>query len=225
MKRSKKFEKLSNEDLVKIREKKSHSLECSCGRIVKNVSIDAVAVKCPICTTMLVPIEKKIPQESSGFPRGWKMYGEFVHQDGRVFHKGVEDPNLKGKLKPTDLNQIKEKALVNKKNKKDREAKKEARLLKQFEKKQEIKKKEKLASTKTEYSDEDKQLLNKIKSDIILDVIEVDGGKFEAVDKNKNKYSHIINNIAKLKYAFKGSKKIIGKRLNKEIINWKVYNG
>lgn len=224
MKRKKKFDKLSSIDLEKMKSHPSQELQCSCGRWVQGVSTDAVSVKCPICVCMMVPIEKKIPQQSSGFIRGWKMYGEFVHADGRVFRKGVEIPELKGTLPPTDLNKIKEKQLANKKNKKEKEAKNEEKLIKQFQKKQQLKKKDKLKKSITNLSEEDKKLLDAIKSNIILDVVQVDGGKYDAVDGKKNKYGHIINNLAKLKYAFNSSKKIIGKRINKELINWKVYN-
>jgi hypothetical protein len=29
-----------------------------------------------------------------------------VHEDGRVFHKGEEQPNLRGTLKPTEIKQV-----------------------------------------------------------------------------------------------------------------------
>lgn len=225
MKRKKKFDKLTPADLAKIKSQLSQELQCSCGRWVKGVSIDAVSIKCPICVCLMVPIEKKLEKQESGFPRGWKLYAKFVHADGRVFCKGVEDPKLKGTLPPTDIAKIKEKALANKKTKKEREAKKEEKLVKQFKKKQQLKKKEKLAKAVIEFSDEDKKLISAIKEDIILDVIQVNDGKYEAVDKKQNKYSSIIRNQPKLKYAFSRSKKIIGKRVNKELINWKVYSG
>ena len=40
--------------------------------------------------------------KSSGRIRGWQFMKEFVHKDGTVFHKGVEQPKLKGTLKPTE---------------------------------------------------------------------------------------------------------------------------
>ena len=33
--------------------------------------------------------------------RGWQFMKEFVHEDGRVFHKGKEQIHLKGTLPPT----------------------------------------------------------------------------------------------------------------------------
>ena len=34
---------------------------------------------------------------------GWHFMNEFVDKDGTVFHKGVEQPKLKGTLKPTKV--------------------------------------------------------------------------------------------------------------------------
>ena len=33
----------------------------------------------------------------------WHFMNEFVDKDGNVFHKGVEQPKLKGTLKPTKV--------------------------------------------------------------------------------------------------------------------------
>ena len=40
---------------------------------------------------------------SSGRPAGWHFMNEFVDKDGNVFHKGKEQPELKGTLKPTKV--------------------------------------------------------------------------------------------------------------------------
>ena len=225
MARAKKFVKMSDADISRMKSQPHQEIQCSCGRWVFGVSMDAVSVKCPICVCLMAPIEEKLTKQSSGFPRGWKLYAEFVHADGGVFHKGIEDPKLKGTLPPTDMTKIKEKALANKKTKKEREAKKEARLVKQHDKKQELKKKikEKIAKASIQLTDEDIVLVNAIKKEIILDIVN-ENGTFNAVDKKKNNYNNIISNPAKLKYAFKGSKKIIGIKHN-DTIKWKVYNG
>jgi len=34
-------------------------------------------------------------------PRGWHFMNEFVDSEGNVYHKGVEQPELKGTLTPT----------------------------------------------------------------------------------------------------------------------------
>ena len=40
---------------------------------------------------------------STGRPAGWHFMNEFVDKDGNVFHKGKEQPDLKGTLKPTKV--------------------------------------------------------------------------------------------------------------------------
>jgi len=148
MKRKKKFEKISEKDLAKIRDRKTKDLVCKCGRLVEGVSVDAEEILCHICTTQLVPIKPKQVNPKSGFPRGWKLWGEYVHSDGTVYHKGIEQPQLKGKLPPTDVAAWKEKNRKNKKTKKEKEALREAKLVKKFKKKKELKKKEKKAKEK-----------------------------------------------------------------------------
>jgi len=39
----------------------------------------------------------------TGRPAGWHWMAEFVDKDGNVFHKGKEQPELKGTLKPTKV--------------------------------------------------------------------------------------------------------------------------
>ena len=39
----------------------------------------------------------------TGRPSGWHFMKEFVDKDGNVFHKGKEQPKLKGTLPPTKL--------------------------------------------------------------------------------------------------------------------------
>ena len=40
---------------------------------------------------------------STGRPPGWHFMNEYVDKDGNVFHKGKEQPELKGTLKPTKV--------------------------------------------------------------------------------------------------------------------------
>ena len=42
-------------------------------------------------------------KKSSGRPPGWHFMNEYVDKDGNVFHKGKEQPKLKGTLKPTKV--------------------------------------------------------------------------------------------------------------------------
>ena len=49
---------------------------------------------------MMPSLKKKV---STGRPPGWHFMNEFVDKDGNVFHKGKEQPELKGTLKPTKV--------------------------------------------------------------------------------------------------------------------------
>ena len=71
---------------------------------------DAVAVTCSNCvtriTTSQMTLEDFYPSmkiKKTGRPPGWHFMKEFVDKDGNVFHKGKEQPKLKGTLKPTKV--------------------------------------------------------------------------------------------------------------------------
>ena len=78
---------------------------CSkCGQEVRNVGQSALSVICSRCVNILVPFEpSKIRYQSTGRPVGWHWMKEFVDKEGNVFHKGVEQPKLKGTLKSTKV--------------------------------------------------------------------------------------------------------------------------
>lgn len=64
----------------------------------------ATAVLCSCCVQKVVePPEIKSRYKSKGFPRGWQFRKEFVHEDGTVYHKGVEQTKLKGTLPATKI--------------------------------------------------------------------------------------------------------------------------
>jgi hypothetical protein len=89
-----------------------NSLECKkCGRWVDNVGENVKTVTCSYCTMMLVgmPEESKSAYKPTGRPAGWHFMNEFVDKDGNVFHKGKEQPKLKGTLKPTKVKPPKKK--------------------------------------------------------------------------------------------------------------------
>jgi flagellar biosynthesis GTPase FlhF len=46
-------------------------------------------------------VEKKEVKKQEKKPRGWHLMAEYVDSDGNVFHKGKEQPKLKGTKKPT----------------------------------------------------------------------------------------------------------------------------
>ena len=76
-----------------------------CGRYEK-VGDEAITLKCSRCLYMTM--NAKYPQEDkaykpTGRPPGWHFMNEYVDKDGNVFHKGKEQPKLKGTLKPTKL--------------------------------------------------------------------------------------------------------------------------
>ena len=78
---------------------------------------DTVAVTCSMCTQRLclshMSLEEMMPslrkKVSTGRPPGWHFMNEFVDKKCNVFHKGKEQPELKGTLKPTKVKPIKKK--------------------------------------------------------------------------------------------------------------------
>ena len=87
------------------------SLECSkCGRVVYNIGDSTKTVLCSYCVIMKVGLpEEKKTRKKSGRPAGWHFMNEFVDKDGNVFHKGKEQPDLKGTLPPTKVKPRKKK--------------------------------------------------------------------------------------------------------------------
>ena len=83
------------------------------GESIRNVSTDAVSVIGNSALTGL--LHKKFPDTSkpaytpTGRPAGWHFMNEFVDKDGNVFHKGKEQPKLKGTLPPTKIKPVKKK--------------------------------------------------------------------------------------------------------------------
>ena len=88
-----------------------NSLRCKkCNRLVDNVGDTAVKVTCSVCVLMAVGLpEEKKSYTPTGRPAGWHFMVEFVDKDGNVFHKGKEQPKLKGTLKPTKVKPPKKK--------------------------------------------------------------------------------------------------------------------
>ena len=86
-------------------------MDCKhCGGQVRNVGEDAKSVICNHC--FMGMMVKRFPESAefnaktykpTGRPAGWHWMAEFVDKDGNVFHKGVEQPKLKGTLKPTKV--------------------------------------------------------------------------------------------------------------------------
>ena len=79
-------------------------LDChKCGRWVE-VDTQAHKVTCAYCVQLAVGFPEDVEKpKPSGRPAGWHWMKEFVDKDGTVFHKGVEQPDLKGTLLPTKI--------------------------------------------------------------------------------------------------------------------------
>ena len=77
------------------------------------VGESATAVKCSRCVSLIMmdkyPHAKPKSYKPTGRPAGWHWMSEFVDKDGNVFHKGKEQPKLKGTLKPTVVKPTKKK--------------------------------------------------------------------------------------------------------------------
>ena len=73
------------------------------------VDENTAAITCSSCvlkkTLALKPMDEFFAKthKKTGRPAGWHFMNEFVDKDGTVFHKGKEQPDLKGTLKPTKV--------------------------------------------------------------------------------------------------------------------------
>ena len=102
------------------------------GDPVRNVSVEATSVIGS--RALMARMDKMFPEENkpkrvkTGRPSGWHFMNEFVDKDGNVFHKGKEQPDLKGTLPPTKV----------KPKKKVKRRSKEEMLLARHEKKKKV---------------------------------------------------------------------------------------
>jgi len=87
-----------------------HMACMTCGRY-EVVGDSTTSIKCSRCVLILVgfPEEPKSAYKPTGRPAGWHFMNEFVDKDGNVFHKGKEQPKLKGTLPPTKIKPPKKK--------------------------------------------------------------------------------------------------------------------
>ena len=103
------------------------------GEPVRNVNTEAVSVIGSRAVMGMVGMPDEPKQKvSTGRPAGWHFMNEFVDKDGNVFHKGKEQPKLKGTLPPTEVKPPKKKA--------KRRSKQEILIARQAEKKAALKK-------------------------------------------------------------------------------------
>ena len=104
------------------------------------VGEETIATTCWSCVMKAVGF----PEEPKGYvptgrPMGWHFMKEFVDKDGNVFHKGKEQPKLKGTLEPTVAvkrkkikRRTKEQILIDRHNKKKAALKKAVKKQKDF---------------------------------------------------------------------------------------------
>ena len=82
-------------------------LQCKYCYDYKEVEPEVGAITCSSCVVKIdmikFPNTIKKQKVSSGRPAGWHFMNEFVDKDGNVFHKGKEQPDLKGTLEPTKV--------------------------------------------------------------------------------------------------------------------------
>jgi len=82
-------------------------LQCKSCYEYKKVEEGTKAITCSDCVVkidmMKFPDTIQKQKVSSGRPPGWHFMNEFVDKDGNVFHKGKEQPKLKGTLEPTKV--------------------------------------------------------------------------------------------------------------------------
>jgi hypothetical protein len=96
------------------KEKGVRYMMCQCGKYI-SVGDEAIGVKCSnevnrnIMSMFPELHEEKTKNKPTGRPVGWHFMGEFVDKDGKVFHKGKEQPKLFGSLPATKVKPPKKK--------------------------------------------------------------------------------------------------------------------
>ena len=109
------------------------------GDPVRNVSMEATSVigsrAVMARLAKMFPEQNKPTRVKTGRPAGWHWMAEFVDKDGTVYHRGKEQPKLKGTLSPTE---VKPKKQTKRRSQEEillaREAEKKAALKKEFKK-------------------------------------------------------------------------------------------
>tara|TARA_R110002020_G_scaffold41229_2_gene121540 strand:- start:255 stop:662 length:408 start_codon:yes stop_codon:yes gene_type:complete len=95
-------------------ENKQRWLQCKYCYNYQKVEENIVSATCGDCVVKVDLIKFphtaiKKQKVSSGKPPGWHFMSEYVDKDGNVFHKGKEQPKLKGTLEPTKVKPRKKK--------------------------------------------------------------------------------------------------------------------
>lgn len=94
-------------------------MECKrCGQMSK-CGEDTQSTTCSDCVAELVGPVETSSYVKSDKPRGWTLMKEFVDKDGNVYHKGVEVPELKGSINPTEKQERKKSERMTKREKEE----------------------------------------------------------------------------------------------------------
>ena len=107
--------KETKQELMSFTEDGQRWLQCKSCYEYQKVEEHTKAITCSRCTMIntlkLKPMDEffKSIKPKTGRPAGWHFMNEFVDKDGNVFHKGKEQPELKGTLKPTKVKPRKKK--------------------------------------------------------------------------------------------------------------------
>ena len=102
-------------ELMSYTENGQRWLQCKSCYEYKKVDDNTKAITCAKCTMVkalkLKPMNEFFAKQhkKTGRPAGWHFMNEYVDKDGNVFHKGKEQPKLKGTLKPTKVKPPKKK--------------------------------------------------------------------------------------------------------------------
>ncbi len=87
-------------------------VECqNCGALQPKVPAGTIVKMCFDCVRDYIHQQIDSPKNTTkrtGYPKGWKFMKVFVYSDGTVYHKGVEQPELKDTLPITTI-EVKEK--------------------------------------------------------------------------------------------------------------------
>ena len=111
---------MENEELYSYIENGQKYLQCKSCYDYQKVDDTSVSITCGRCTVIstlkLWPMDEffKSTKPKTGRPPGWHFMNEFVDKDGNVFHKGKEQPKLKGTLKPTKVKPVKKRRKLTK---------------------------------------------------------------------------------------------------------------
>ena len=106
-----------NKEYMSFHEDGKRFMQCKhCKSEYVQTGEEAGAVTCSRCvtriTTSQMTLEDFFPSmkiKKTGRPAGWHWMNEFVDKKGNVFHKGKEQPELKGTLSPSKVKPRKKK--------------------------------------------------------------------------------------------------------------------